>query len=248
MRFWSPELMLKEFEFLWESGVRTVRLTDEMFFLNKKYYVPILQGLVDRGMKFNFWAYARVDSVRKDQLELFKEAGVNWLALGIEAGNPQVRLEIDKGRFKQVDIREVVQDIKDAGINVLGNYMFGFPEDTHETMQETLDLALELNCEHANFYAAMALPGSPLYMEAVNNGWDLPQTFDEFAFLSYDCKPLRTKTLSGAEVLKFRDEAWHKYFSYKPFLNLVENKFGQQSRKNIEEMSKIKLKRKILGD
>jgi len=248
MRFWSPELMLKEFEYLWDRGVRTVRLTDEMFFLNKKYYVPILQGLVDRGMKFNFWAYARVDSVRKDQLDLFKEAGVNWLALGIEAGNPQVRLEIDKGRFKQVDIREVVQDIKDAGINVLGNYMFGFPEDTMETMQETLDLALELNCEHANFYAAMALPGSPLYIEAVNNGWELPQTFDEFAFLSYDCKPLRTKTLSGAEVLKFRDEAWHKYFSHKPFLNLVESKFGTQSRKNIEQMSKIKLKRKILGD
>ena len=248
MRFWSPELMLKEFEYLWESGVRTVRLTDEMFFLNKKYYVPILQGLVDRGIKFNFWAYARVDSVRKDQLDLFKEAGVNWLALGIEAGNPQVRLEIDKGRFKQVDIREVVQDIKDADINVLGNYMFGFPEDTQETMQETLDLALELNCEHANFYAAMALPGSPLYKEAVENNWELPQTFDEFAFLSYDCKPLRTKTLSGAEVLKFRDEAWHKYFSHEPFLNLVETKFGMQSRQNIEEMSKIKLKRKILGD
>jgi anaerobic magnesium-protoporphyrin IX monomethyl ester cyclase len=248
MRFWSPELMLKEFEYLWENGVRTVRLTDEMFFLNKKYYVPILQGLVDRGMKFNFWAYARVDSVRKDQLELFKKAGVNWLALGIEAGNPQVRLEIDKGRFKQVDIHEVVQDIKDADINVLGNYMFGFPEDTQETMQETLDLALELNCEHANFYAAMALPGSPLYMEAVNNKWELPQTFDEFAFLSYDCKPLRTKNLTGAEVLKFRDEAWHKYFSHEPFLNLVENKFGLQSRHNIEEMSKIRLKRKILGD
>jgi len=248
MRFWSPELMLKEFEYLWEKGVRTVRLTDEMFFLNKKYYVPILQGLVDRGMNFNFWAYARVDSVRKDQLELFKKAGVNWLALGIEAGNPQVRLEIDKGRFKQVDIREVVQDIKDAGINVLGNYMFGFPEDTYETMQETLDLALELNCEHANFYAAMALPGSPLYKEAVENNWELPQTFDEFAFLSYDCKPLRTKNLTGAEVLKFRDEAWHKYFSHEPFLNLVENKFGLQSRQNIEEMSKIRLKRKILGD
>ena len=248
MRFWSPELMLKEFEYLWENGVRTVRLTDEMFFLNKKYYVPILQGLVDRGMKFNFWAYARVDSVRKDQLELFKKAGVNWLALGIEAGNPQVRLEIDKGRFKQVDIHEVVQDIKDAGINVLGNYMFGFPEDTQETMQETLDLALELNCEHANFYAAMALPGSPLYMEAKNNNWELPQTFDEFAFLSYDCKPLRTKSLSGAEVLKFRDDAWHTYFSHKPFLELVENKFGLQSRQNVEEMSKIRLKRKILGD
>jgi len=248
MRFWSPELMLKEFEYLYERGVRTVRLTDEMFFLNKKYYIPILEGIKQRDMEFNFWAYARVDSVRKDQLQLFKDAGVNWLALGIEAGNPQVRLEIDKGRFKQVDIREVVQDIKDADISVLGNYMFGFPEDTQETMQETLDLALELNCEHANFYAAMALPGSPLYNEAVNNGWELPQTFDEFAFLSYDCKPLRTKTLTGAEVLKFRDDAWHKYFSHEPYLNLVEKKFGLKSRQNIEEMSKIRLKRKILGD
>ena len=248
MRFWSPELMLKELEYLYENGVRTIRLTDEMFFLNKKYYVPILQGIVARGMKFNFWAYARVDSVREDQLKLFKDAGVNWLALGIESGNQQVRLEIDKGRFKQVNIREVVKQIKDADINVLGNYMFGFPEDTKETMQETLDLSLELNCEHANFYAAMALPGSPLYMEAKNNNWELPQTFDEFAFLSYDCKPLRTKSLSGAEVLKFRDDAWHTYFSHKPFLELVENKFGLQSRQNVEEMSKIRLKRKILGD
>jgi anaerobic magnesium-protoporphyrin IX monomethyl ester cyclase len=248
MRFWSPELILKELEYLYENGVRTIRLTDEMFFLNKKYYVPILQGIVDRGMKFNFWAYARVDSVREDQLKLFKDAGVNWLALGIESGNQQVRLEIDKGRFKQVNIREVVKQIKDADINVLGNYMFGFPEDTKDTMQETLDLALELNCEHANFYAAMALPGSPLYMEAKNNNWELPQTFDEFAFLSYDCKPLRTKSLSGAEVLKFRDDAWHTYFSHKPFLELVENKFGSQSRQNVEEMSKIRLKRKILGD
>lgn len=248
MRFWSPELMLKEFEYLYEQGVRTVRLTDEMFFLNKKYYIPILEGIKQRGMDFNFWAYARVDSVRKDQLDLFREAGVNWLCLGIEAANQNVRLEIEKGKFEDVDIRRVVSDIKAADINILGNYMFGFPEDTMETMQETLDLALELNTEHANFYAAMALPGSPLYMYAKNSGWDLPQTFEEFAFLSYDCKPLRTKTLEGAEVLKFRDEAWHKYFSHEPFLKLVETKFGADSRQNLEEMAKIKLKRKILGD
>lgn len=248
MRFWSPELMLKEFEYLYENGVRTIRLTDEMFFLNKKYYIPILEGIKQRGMDFNFWAYARVDSVRKDQLELFKEAGVNWLCLGIEAANQNVRLEIEKGKFEDVDIRRVVADVKAADINILGNYMFGFPEDTMETMQETLDLSLELNTEHANFYAAMALPGSPLYMYAKNNGWDLPEKFEEFAFLSYDCKPLRTKTMTGAEVLKFRDEAWHKYFSHEPFLNLVETKFGADSRQNLEEMSKIKLKRKILGD
>ena len=75
MRFWDPKLILKELEYLYDHGVRTCRITDEMFFLNRKYYVPILEGVIKRCMKFNFWAYARVDSVRKDQLELFKEAG-----------------------------------------------------------------------------------------------------------------------------------------------------------------------------
>ena len=145
MRFWSPNLILKEFEKLYEFGVRTLRISDEMFFLNKKYYVPILEGLIQRNLKFNLWAYARVDTVRKDQLELFKKAGVNWLALGIESGNQNVRVEIDKGKFKQVNIREVVKNIKDSGINVLGNYILGFPEDNNDTMNETLDLALELN-------------------------------------------------------------------------------------------------------
>ena len=248
MRFWSPELILKQFEYLYEKGVSTIRITDEMFFLNKKYYIPILQGLVERGMKFNLWAYARVDSVRKDQLELFKKAGVNWICLGIEAGNQQVRLEIEKGRFQQVDIRTVVQDIKNVGINILGNYMFGFPDDNIKTMNETLDLALELNCEHANFYAAMALPGSPLYQYAKRSQWDLPERFEEFAFLSYESKPLRTKHLSAEEVLAFRDDAWHKYFTHKPFLDLVHRKFGEQALNNVSELEKIKLKRKILGD
>ncbi len=248
MRFWSPELVLKNFEYLWDSGVRTVRLTDEMFFLNKKYYVPILEGLIKRGMKFNMWAYARVDSVRKDQLELFKAAGVNWLCLGIEAGNQKVRREIEKGKFKDTDIREVVADIKASDINILGNYMFGFPEDTIETMTETMNLALELNTEHANFYAAMALPGSQLYSYARQNKWDLPEAFEEYAFLSYACRPLRTKTLTAPEVLQFRDDAWRKYFTSPAFLSQVSSKFGSQARGNVEELSKIKLKRKLLGD
>ncbi len=246
MRFWSPELMLKEFEKLYEFGVRTLRLSDEMFFLNKKYYVPILEGLIARGLKFNMWAYARVDTVRKDQLELFKKAGVNWLALGIESGNQNVRVEIDKGRFQQVNIREVVQRIKEAGIYVLGNYIFGFPEDTNATMQQTLELATELNCEHSNFYPAQALPGSPLFLYAKQQGWDLPKKYEEFAFLSYDCKPLRTKHLTAREVLQFRDEAWDKYFTNNDFLNLVNEKFGKKAIENVQELSKIKLKRKLL--
>ena len=109
-------------------------------------------------------------------------------------------------------------------------------------------MAIELNCEHTNFYPAHALPGSPLYLYARHQKWDIPKKYEEFAFLSYDCKPLRTKHLSASDVLKFRDDAWHKVFSDTSFLNLVNKQFGEQAKKNVEDMSKIRLKRKILGD
>ena len=59
---------------------------------------------------------------------------------------------------------------------------------------------------------------------------------------------LRTKHLEAKEVLKFRDDAWHKYFENGNYLNLVSKKFGEQANKNVQELSKIRLKRKILGD
>ena len=248
MRFWSPELILKEFETLAGYGVETLRISDEMFFLNRKYYVPILEGIIERGLKFNLWAYARVDTIRADQLRLFKQAGINWLCLGIEAGNENVRLDIEKGRFEDTNIRQVVKLIEDHGIEVLGNYIFGFPEDTSGTMQQTLDLALELNTAHANFYPCMALPGSPLYFQAKAEGWELPNAFEEYAFLSYECKPLPTRHVPAAAVLRFRDTAWKRYFSNPDYLARIAEKFGPRQRDNVEDMSRINLKRRLLGD
>jgi hypothetical protein len=59
---------------------------------------------------------------------------------------------------------------------------------------------------------------------------------------------LPTKYLTSAEVLKFRDESWQKYFTNPEYLSLVEKKFGLIERQNVEDMASIRLKRKILGD
>lgn len=248
MRFWSPEWVGREMEKLAGMGVRTLRISDEMFFLNRKYYEPILNQVIDRGLDFNMWTYSRVDTVRRDYLDLFKKAGVSWLALGIEAGNQVVRQEVSKGSFQEINIREVSKTIGDAGINIISNFIFGFPDDTLETMQETLDLAMELNNEMTNMYPCQALPGSPMHHSAKKNGWKLPDTFEGYAFLSYECQPLPTKHLSAAQVLKFRDEAWQKYFSNPAYLELVGKRFGEQERKNVEDMASVRLKRKLLGD
>lgn len=60
--------------------------------------------------------------------------------------------------------------------------------------------------------------------------------------------PLPTKHIGSAEVLKFRDEAFLKYYKNAEYLDMIERKFGLPTRTGIEDMTKIKLKRKILGD
>lgn len=248
MRYWSPEFMLRQFDQLAAMGVRTVRLSDEMFFLDKRYFEPLLQGLAERRHGFHMWAYSRVDTVRPRFLDAFRRAGIDWLALGVEAANQKIRREVSKGSFEEVNIRDVVRAIRDGGINVISNYIFGFPDDTLDTMQQTLDLALELNTEMANMYPCQALPGSPLYVEAKRNGWPLPDSYEGFGFLSYESQPLPTKHVSAADVLRFRDAAWHTYFTNPAYLALVESRFGAGQRRNIEAMAQHRLKRRLLGD
>jgi radical SAM superfamily enzyme YgiQ (UPF0313 family) len=248
MRFWSPDFITKEFEKLADYGVETVRISDEMFFLDKRYFEPLLNNIINERFKFNMWSYARIDTVRKNFLELFKKAGINWLALGIEAGNQEIRHEVSKGSFQNVNVRQVCKDIQGYDINVISNFIFGLPEDTKETMQNTLNLALEINAETTNMYPCQALPGSPLHVQAIKNKLKLPDSPAGYSFLGYDSEPLPTKYLTSAEVLGFRDHAWHTYFTNPPYLDLVEKRFGIEQRNNVEDMAKIKLKRKILGD
>ena len=174
-------------------------------------------------------------------------AGFRWLALGIESGSKHVRDGVEKGRFGSIDIVKTVKDIQSAGINVIGNYIFGLPDDTHASMQETLDLALETNCEFANFYCAMAYPGSKLYTMAIENGWALPDSWIGYSQHSYEALPLRTEALTSAEVLKFRDEAFHTYFTNPRYLDMVRKKFGEEVVVHLRDMTMIKLKRKLLS-
>lgn len=248
MRFWSPQFMLKEFEKLATMGAKTIRVSDEMFFLNKNYFEPLVNGLAERDLGLRMWTYSRVDTVRPQYLEKFRKAGINWLALGVEAASQTIRREVSKGSFQEVNIREVIKTVRDSGMYVISNYIFGFPEDNLQTMQQTLELALELNTEMANMYPCQALPGSPLYYTAKTNSWKLPSTPSGYAFLSYDSEPLPTRHLTAAQVLKFRDEAWQTYFSNPTYLQSVEKTFGPQQRKNVETMASIRLKRKLLGD
>lgn len=245
-RYWDPEHIIKEFDYLAAAGITNIKIADELFVLRADHFMRICDMIIERGYKFNIWCYSRVDTVKDQYLATLKKAGVNWLALGIESGNTRVRKDVTKGRFDDVDIHSVVKKIRDHGINVIGNYIFGLPEDDLDSMKMTLDLAIEMNTEEANFYSAMAYPGSPLYGIAKKEGWKLPSSYAGFSQHSYECQPLPTKYLRADQVLAFRDQAWMKYHTHPNFLNLLKNKFGQIAVDETLKSTEIKLKRKIL--
>jgi radical SAM superfamily enzyme YgiQ (UPF0313 family) len=245
-RYWDPEHIIKEFDYFASQGITNIKIADELFVLNANHFLKLCELIIQRGYKFNIWCYSRIDTVRDHFLATLKKAGVNWMALGIESGKAQVRKDVTKGRFEDVDIRAVVKKIREHGINVIGNYIFGLPEDDLNSMQMTLDLAVEMNTEEVNFYSAMAYPGSPLYGIAKKEGWKLPSTYEGFSQHSYEEQPLPTKYLTAEQVLAFRDEAWMKYHSSTKYLELIKQKFGQVAVDETRKSTKIKLKRKIL--
>ncbi|KJU84072.1 Radical SAM domain-containing protein [Candidatus Magnetobacterium bavaricum] len=248
IRYRSPELIIDELGDLVKNyGVKNVKIVDELFVFSEPHYMGIVELILQRGYDFNIWAYARVDTVKVANLKKMKKAGINWLALGIESANPDVRDGASK-KMRVKDIKSVVGAIQDAGIRVIGNYIFGLPDDTHETMQETLDMAIDLKCEFTNIYCAMAYPGSKLYDIAVAEGWELPGQWHGYSQHSYETLPLPTKHLKAEDVLRFRDNAFQVCYSDPGYLDMVQGKFGPHVKSHIAEMNSIRLKRKLLGD
>ena len=246
IRYRSPERVLEEIDVLVQQyGVKNIKIVDELFVLKPSHYMTIVDMIIERGYDLNIWVYARVDTIDVEVLPRMKEAGINWFALGIESANPDVRDGASK-QMKADNIKEVVQQIQDAGIRVIGNYIFGLPNDTLETMQETLDMAIDLNCEFSNFYCAMAYPGSKLYDIAIQENWALPDSWHGFSQHAFESKPLSTNYLAAEEVLEFRDKAFHQCFENEHYLNMLEEKFGADIKNHIIKITKHKLKRKIL--
>ena len=247
IRYRSPQKVIEDIDILVkEYSVKNIKVLDECFVLNKRHVTDICNLIIVRGYDLNMWAYARIDTVNRELLKKLKQAGFHWLCYGIESGNQDVRSDAAKRGFGQEDIKRAIQITKEEGVNILGNFMFGLPEDNLETMQQTLDLAKELNCEYTNFYATMAYPGSELYENAIKNNVRLPETWRGYGAFSEECIPLSTNYISAEDVLRFRDNAFVEFHSNPGYLKMIEEKFGEETVGHIKYMLSHKIERKLL--
>lgn len=254
IRFWDPETIIRQIdELVSQYNVKTIKIPDELFVLNKEHVNGICDRLIERNYDLNFWAYSRIDTLRPEFIEKLEKAGIQWLGIGVESASKYVRDGTTKGKFANSDVENVIAQCRDGGLYVSANYIFGLPDDTRESVRETLDLALHLNTEWVNFYSSMAYPGSQLYGLAIERGWPLPDSnggpgWIGYSQHAYDTLPLPTNTMSSLEVLDFRDAAFHTYFTNSDYLAATGDKFGSGAVAHMEDMTKIRLKRRHHDD
>lgn len=250
-RLWSPESVGEQIGNLYHNyGIRNLKIADEMFVLNRKHVSSICdeiqRRIPDASKELNIWAYARVDTCNDvELLEKMRASGFTWLGIGIESASEVVRDGVDKS-FTTAKIKECIARVYRVGMDVGANYIFGLPDDTLESMQQTLDLALELNTGWANFYNAQSYPGSPLYEQAIKDGWELPETWSGYSQHGRDQLPLPTKHVTAAECLRFRDNAFTTYFTNPAYLASIEQRYGAGTRAEVERMTQRRLHRNLL--
>jgi len=244
IRFRNPEGVAKELDILVNKyGIRHIKIMDELFAISEKRVASVCDPIIERGYDLNMWAYARVDTVTKPMLEKMKQAGINWIAYGIESAS-ELSLEGVGKHFSRAVVDRAVQATKEAGINICGHLMFGLPDDNLESMQASFDMICKYNFDWVNLYCTMAYPGSKLYEDAIKEGTPLPETWDGYSQLGYDSLPLSTKYLTSAEVVHFRDKAFQEYYSNPTYLEMIGKKFGTKARASIKQMLQRKLRRR----
>ena len=249
IRFRSPEKVVEEIDFLVknygkENTQFNIKFLDELFALNETRVNRICDLIIQGGYDLNIWAYARVDTVNEKMLKKMKQAGINWLAYGFESADMKVRRGVTK-KFEPDEVARAIEMTRAAGINIIGNFIFGLPDDDKTTVKKTLKMAESENFEYINFYTAMAYPGSQLYEDAVKQGIKLPETWHGYSQYATEALPLPTKYLSAPEVLRFRDKAFKEYFSRPEYIAMVRGKFGEEVVAHIEEMLKYEIHRKF---
>ncbi len=244
LRFHGPDYVCGEIDLLVRKhGVRNIRILDNVFTARLDRVEELCDKITARWQGLNFWAYARVDSIRSpDILKKMKRAGVNWLAYGFEAAHDRVRAAVKKGT-RQDQTEQVIEWTRQAGINIVANFIFGLPEDDLASMQLTLDMAKQYNFEWVNFYCAMAYPGTALYAQARQNGVPLPSSWSGYSQYSPDALPLPTRFLTSAEVLAFRDHAFTEYYTRPAYQTMLRERFGDEAVAFLKRILSLEIKR-----
>ena len=213
----SPGNFLAEIQMLYHDyGIREFHIIDDVFNIDRKRMHEILHDIIDSGMKIKmaFPNGLRGDILEEADILLLKKAGAYSITLAIETASDRVQKIIKKN----LNIQKTVHNIAYAnkiGLITRGFFMLGFPGETIDEMQQTVNLALKSKLDFASFSAVVPFKGTALYDLALQ----CYKTFPVDAFVSYNEKSLY-EAATGYSVSKLQKSAYLRFYSLKRVLPL----------------------------
>lgn len=203
----SAENVLAEIKALRDDyGIREFHIIDDNFTMDRDYTKDFLRKLkaMDLGMSWATPNGVRMDSLDEEVLKLMKETGLYLISLGIESGSDEVLRLMKKG-ITTSDIREHMKMIDDAGIDMAGFFILGFPGETAETIKQTIKFSTELPLKRANFFTYLPFPGTESYRELQASGELKGVDWESFYFTNAAFTPqgLSRKDLKALHRLAF---------------------------------------------
>lgn len=178
MRARSVENVIDEIEDLQQSGVRRIHFIDDLFNYSKDRVREFAQGLLRREVRVGWRALCRTDNLDEELLEEMKEAGCYKLAFGVESATPRILKYI--GKSQDTDhTKAVFRKCKELGIESKGFFTIGYPTETREEIEATMQFALDLEASDARFMVVRAFPGTRLYSDMLAKGFT-PETLDTY--------------------------------------------------------------------
>lgn len=207
VRFRSVENVLQEIELCLKRGYREIKFIDDSFAADYGRAMQIAEEIKTRRLDFTWFASACVNQVDRPLLRAMKDAGCWAVLLGAESGVQKNLNTIRKGATLD-QIRTAVRIAKDVGLKVSTPFIFGIPGETFEDGLKTIEFALELSPDLANFHAMTAFPGTCLYDNREKYG----RVSNDLTDFTYQGGSFVPHTMTRHEILTLRQLAFRRFY------------------------------------
>ena len=165
----SAQNVIEEFEAIEKLGIKEIEIYDDTFNWSHQRTKEICSGILKKNIKISWAIRDRVDKVKEDVLEDLKKAGCYRMHLGVESGSDKI-LQLIKKRITTEQIRRVIKMVKKHNFILLTYFMYGLPGETLADAKKTLDFAIELDTDYAEFSITIPYPGTEAYLNALKEG------------------------------------------------------------------------------
>lgn len=161
-RLRSPENVVAEIETLYgRYRVDFIGIVDDNMMVDQNRLYQFCDLMMAKNLPLTWGCHGRVTSAAPEILKHMAAAGCVWIGYGIESGSQKILTAMNK-RATVNQAKAAITATRDAGIYPNTTFIFGYPGETRETIQETVDFKREMGLECGSFFAT-PYPGTPLY-------------------------------------------------------------------------------------